>query len=109
MQRRHSLLSQSQTFSQNKGRNTFKLLVGISPAGVVTFLSNLWGGHVSDRQITEQSELVSGRLLERGDSVMADRGFDIQDLLAPMGVKLNIPATLNGQQQLSKKDVERTQ
>ena len=28
---------------------------------------------------------------QAGDSLMADRGFDIQDLLDPIGVKLNIP------------------
>ena len=31
------------------------------------------------------------QLLEEGDSVMADRGFEIQDLLAKKKVYLNIP------------------
>ncbi len=32
-------------------------------------------------------------LLEPGDSVMADKGFTIADLLSPRGVALNIPPT----------------
>jgi len=36
---------------------------------------------------------VSGVLhkLEIGDEIMADKAFDIKDLLAPLGVRLNIP------------------
>ena len=33
---------------------------------------------------------------------MADRGFTIQELLDPLGVKLNIPAFLDGKEQLDK-------
>ena len=33
--------------------------------------------------------------------VMADRGFDIQHILAPMNVKLNIPPFLRGKAQFS--------
>ena len=39
---------------------------------------------------------------------MADKGFDVEDLLAPLGVKLNTPP-LKGKQQLSDADVLRTQ
>lgn len=39
-----SLVNQTITYSSCKSHNTFKLLVGISPTGVVKFLSKLWGG-----------------------------------------------------------------
>ena len=71
------------TCSQYKSRNTFKVLVGIYPRALVTFLSPLWGGRVSDREITAQSRLVKDdKMLEEGDSVLANRGFDVEDILA---------------------------
>lgn len=45
---------------------------------------------------------------EDGDSVMADKGFQIQDIL-PLGVDLNIPPFLGSDAQMSAEDVVRTQ
>ena len=38
-----SLVNQTITYSSYKSHNTLKLVVGISPTGVVTFLSRVWG------------------------------------------------------------------
>ena len=70
--------AQSETYSTYKSHNTAKGLVGISPQGAVTFVSDLFGGHASDRKIVESCGIVS---LLLGDSVMADKGFRIQDLI----------------------------
>ena len=43
--------------------------------------------------------------LEPGDEVMADKGFMIQDLLIPCGVRLNIPPFLQNKMQMSASDV----
>ena len=45
---------------------------------------------------------------DAGDSVMADKGFQIQDIL-PLGVILNIPPFLGGNSQMTAEDVVRTQ
>lgn len=100
-----SMTAQSLTWSNYKHHNTYKALVGISPNGQVTFVSDLWGGRVSDKHITEKSGLIE--LLEAGDNVMADRGFDIGDLL-PQGVHLNIPPFKGSRNQLTAEEVQDT-
>ena len=54
IQRNSSPQSQLLTFSSYKYHNTFKVWVGISPGGVATFDSELWGGRVLDRLLTEK-------------------------------------------------------
>lgn len=68
---------------------TIHTIVGIMPSGAVSFISKLFGGSVSGRELTIQCGILD--LFEHGDSVMADRGFMIADLLAARGVDLNIP------------------
>ena len=40
---------------------------------------------------------------------MADRGFTVQEQLDPLGVKVKIPAFLDGKEQLDKEDVVMSQ
>ena len=89
---------QQMTYSSYKNHNTYKALIGISPGGAITFVSKLFPGSISDKELTRRSGLLE--LLQSGDSVMADRGFDIQDYLTPLGVKVNIPPFLKGKIQL---------
>ena len=100
-----SMVSQSQTWSEYKHHNTWKALVGISPAGCITFVSKLWSGRVSDKEITIRSGVLN--LLEDGDNIMADRGFDIGDVLPP-GITLNIPPFKGTRSQLSSQETEET-
>ena len=94
------------TFSNYKNTNTYKVLIGISPSGIITFVSKLYAGSISDKELTRCSGIMD--LLQPGDSVMADHGFDIQDDLALRGVKLNIPPFLKGKSQLSESELVET-
>jgi len=84
---------QQLTFSNYKNHNTYKGLIGISPSGAVTFVSKLYPGCISDKELTRGSGLLGS--LECGDPVMADKGFYIQEDLAPIGVKLNILSSIS--------------
>ena len=97
---------QQRTFSSYKNHNTYKGLVGISPGGAITFVSRLFPGSISDRELTRQSGFL--QLLDPGDSIMADRGFNIQDDLTPLGVRLNIPPFLKGKSQLEENELIET-
>ena len=100
-----SLVSQSQTWSQYKHHNTWKALVGISPTGCIIFVSKLWSGRVSDKQQTKECGILD--LLEPGDNIMADHGYDIADILPP-GVHLNIPPFKGQRDQLTAEESEET-
>ncbi|XP_077549725.1 uncharacterized protein LOC144162857 [Haemaphysalis longicornis] len=102
-----SLAIQSATYSHYKSANTFKGLVGISPDGTVTFVSNLFPGSISDKECVRQSGFLK-RSFEEGDVVMADKGFKIQDLLDDIKVQLNTPPFLT-REQFSEEEVEETE
>ena len=72
--------SQRATYSQYKSANTFKLLVSVSPIMHFNFVSALYTGSISDKEIVQSSGFLD--LLEAGVLVMGDKGFNIQDLLA---------------------------
>jgi len=97
IRRPSAMLTQSETWSDYKHHNTWKLLVGVTPNGQVTFLSDLWGGRVSDKQITRESGVLD--LLEPGDNVMVERGFDIS---------INMPPFLAGREQMTAAETEET-
>ena len=93
--------AQQLTFSNYKNSNTLKALVGITPSGAVYFVSDLYGGNISDKKLTAECGILN--LLEAGDSIMADRGFTIDDIL-PVGVSLNVPPRLNNTGQLTESE-----
>ena len=102
-----SLLLNSELFSSYKNHATLKCLVGITPGGVFSFVSQLYTGQISDSEIVMRSGFLDQQF-NNGDSVMANKGFTIDDLLPP-GVGLNIPPFLGSQVQMSAQDVIRTQ
>ena len=107
--------SQAATFSSYKHHNTVKALIGITPNGVITFVSKVYGGNTSDRHIF-QTEFISK--IESGDAIMVDKGFNVADLTLQHGAKLHIPPftraksggkgrTLNQKEILKTRDIAR--
>jgi hypothetical protein len=83
------------TYSNYKGRNTFKNLVGITPNGVIAYVSDCYGGSTSDKAIVLHSNFLAN--LDIGDMVMADQGLLLHDVM-PNGVSLVTPDYLVNQQ-----------
>ena len=72
----------------------------------MTFISQLYTGSISDREIIRSGFL--NLPFDDKDSIMADKGFTIQDLL-PLGVSLNLPPFLEASSQMAAEDVLKTQ
>lgn len=106
MDRPSSLLPRASTWSNYKHHNTVKILLGVTPQGTVSFVSEAWGGRVSDKYLTESCGILQHLL--PGDVVLADRGFDISESVGMMQARLHIPAFTRGKTQLTALEVEDT-
>ena len=101
-----NLMARAQTYSNYKSHNTVKILVGITPQGSISFVSNAWGGRTSDKYLTDNCGIL--KKLLPGDLVMADRGFTIQESLMLHKAELAIPTFTKGKDRLDPVDVEQT-
>ena len=70
------------------------------------FVSPLYVGSISDTELTQESGFLLHLADKPGISVMADRGFTIQDMLKKLGADLNIPPFMEGRQQLPAGEVQ---
>ena len=97
-----SLVLQSQIQSNYKSTNTLKSLVGVDSKRGFMIVSQLSDtGSISDKQIATRSGflvVLSGKKevsdLNDGDSIMADKGFYIEEELKKVGLQMNIPPFL---------------
>lgn len=89
------------SYSHYKGTNTIKYLIGITPGGLISFVSAGYGGRASDKKIFEESNLLE--MLEPLDSVMVDKGFLIKSACKDKGVNVIQPPFLR-KNQLSKEE-----
>ena len=60
----------------------------------------MYGGRITDKELTQRSGLISK--LEPGDSVMVDRGFEVDDLL-PEVYSVTSPRSLMAAHSLNRK------
>ena len=58
IERPSDLLARAQVWSNYKHHSTVKFLIGITPQGTISYISNCVGGRMSDKEIVEQSSLL---------------------------------------------------
>jgi hypothetical protein len=93
-----SIDAQLNTWSNYKSANTAKILVAVTPSGFISYVSEAFGGSITDVELVQRSDFIAflkdqmatGNI-QAGDYVMVDRGFDIEHLLQPLGLKVYMP------------------
>lgn len=94
------------TYSHYKGTHTIKYLIGITPSGLISFISAGYGGRTTDKAIFNYENVIDK--IDMYDAVMVDKGILIQKECEEKLVKLIRPPFLRKQKQFSKEDAEAT-
>lgn len=97
---------QNATWSNYKHHNTIKFLVAIAPNSAITFLSPMYGGRTSDKEITLDSGFLDK--CESYDMIQADKGFNIQEECDACLLSLHVPPGKRGKVQMTCVAVEKT-
>ena len=94
-------------WSDYKHGQTKKLFLAVNPWGCATVVSKLADGSMSDREITKRCGFLKKKKI-KGKTVLADRGFQIEDLILAKGGKLVIPPFLAGRKKFTYKELVRS-
>ncbi|XP_061568233.1 uncharacterized protein LOC133422299 [Cololabis saira] len=94
----------SESFSSYESKCTFKGLIGMAPHGAVTFVSSLNEGAISDREILQQSGILS--LLKPTMALIIDKGFHVRECVP---CKVHTASFLSKREALSQPEVVKTQ
>ena len=89
-----ALLARAQTYSSYMHHYTVKYLIEITPNGIVSFISKGWGERVSDKYLTDSCGILNNLL--PGDTMLADRGFDIKESVGLYCATVKLPAFTKG-------------
>ena len=81
--------------------------MSVTPCGTISFISNSYGGCASDWYIITETCGILDKL-KPGDVLMADKGFNISDLLVSKGSKLVIPPFLKDKGHFTKRNCRNT-
>lgn len=84
-----NLKAKAQSFSNYKHNYTGKYLIGATPHRHISFISDGWGGRMSDKVIPEKSGILD--LLLPEDVILADRGFTIKESVSMQYTELLTP------------------
>ncbi|XP_011860036.1 PREDICTED: uncharacterized protein LOC105557402 [Vollenhovia emeryi] len=91
-------------YSHYKGRETVKIQIGVTPSGLVSHLSDVFGGRASDKAIFNSTDILEN-LTPYVDAIMVDKGFLIEAECAQRGIDLIRPPFLAKQKQFTTSDV----
>ncbi|XP_003243795.1 uncharacterized protein LOC100568499 isoform X2 [Acyrthosiphon pisum] len=102
VQRPKCLTCRIKCYSNYKSTFTLKFLVGITPGGLISFISKPYGGRSSDKAIFEQSNIIEN--MQPPDAIMVDKGFLIDDICKKKNISIIRPPFLKNQTQFNKDD-----
>ena len=97
---------QAALWSEYKHHCTMKFLVGITPNGAPSYVSQCYGGRATDKFIVRDCGFLD--LVERNDQIMADRGFKIKEELLMRNATLCIPPSTTAGLQMVSSEVRNT-
>ena len=72
------MTTQSALYSFYKHHVTYKGMAGIAPCGDITFVSQLYPGSISGKEIVQRFGILYPLLWGDSDSVMADRDSQLE-------------------------------
>lgn len=91
-------------YSNYKKHETIKYMIAIHPDGNIAFISSGYNGRISDKEIFKKSGILDH--IVEDDIILADKGFEIADLVAEKKAVLNIPNFLRKKTQFSLKELD---
>ena len=94
------------TWSDYKHHNTAKLLVCVAPNSSIIFISKVYGGSISNKELTIRSEYLD--LVSMYSRIMFDKGFKLRDECAQRFIYYASPPSRRGAAQMTPSEVWKT-